>query len=1308
MYTLAATIVNRRWAVLVIIVCAVIFSAFSFSWVNLEEDLTYYLQDSAEAKKGLTIMNNEFVTYATARVMTENISKEEALELADRISELDGIIRVDYAGDYDHYRNDCALFGVTFSASGEEQESRDAMNRLEDLLKPYETYIYSDSFNTLNETIATEMAGVLVIVIFVVIGVLIFTSSSYGEILVLLATFVVAAVLNMGSNFILGTMSFISYTVAVVLQLALSVDYAIILCNRYKEERKNLPINEAVITALAKSIPSISASSLTTVAGLTAMTFMEFGLGVDMGIALIKSILFSLLSVFIFMPVMLSFCGRMIDRTAHRNFVPKVPFMGKFAYATRYIVPIVFIAVIVLAYMGFNNSYYGYSMDSIETAHKNEQDIVRERIEERFGKNNMLVVLVPSGNYEKEAALTNELSACREVKSILGLAGIEAVDGYKLADRVNYRQIMELADIDETMAKALVSYCAADRDEYREVSENIEDYSVPLIDMFLSLRDIADSGKFELEAEQRELIDSLYGQLKMAQDQLQGEQYSRLILYVDLPDQGEKTFNFLDRVHGIAEQYYEEGAVLTGNAVSAKDFSNTFERDNSIVSILSIVLVMLILLLTFKSVGMPLLLILVIQGSIWLNFAIPAWRGENVFFMCFLIVTAIQMGANIDYAIVISTRYSELRDGGMEQKEAIIETLNLAFPTVITSGLMMVVAGLLIGARVSQCVIAGMGKYVGTGTSISLVLVNFVLPQILLFGDGFARATTIKLSGKRSDAERERIWRRIAAALTVAAALVVLILAPINMRFASDELKKEETRNNTLISHTNQLRKLSDELSALVGDEQSEKIEFAEHLLTDKIGSEELEEGIEEYEAGAVELEEYKVLLENGEEAYRSGYEQYLAGLSTYLEGKAQLEAGQEAYNIGVAQYEAGQEQLAAGQGEYDEGLAQYEAGQERLAAGQAEYDTGLAQYEAGKAELERGQQLLAAVEPLYNAVVPLYDYYQSLQTQYDEMKAAENTNPVELMRLRLEVESARMVFEGALGGYSIGGLLEEYRNAQAQIAEGQAQLAEAEAQLAAGKAELDAGYAELAEAEAQLAAAQAELDAGYAELAEAEAQLAAAQVELDAGYAQLKVGKRDIDSGWAELEAAREELDEGKKQIEEGETRLAEAGHQIEEGRASLEKNRAELEMDLETLDRISDDREKLNAGIEILRSIEAVSSRAGKNATAGEICSVANRFFDEQLIKFDRETTFVRIVSVLLIASGVMALASILLHVIGLDRVAAIFASLTVIMALAAALIWRIVCRSLGQSVFWSAALLSAAAALETEVLRRLIRQD
>ena len=283
---------------------------------------------------------------------------------------------------------------------------------------------------------------------------------------------------------------------------------------------------------------------------------------------------------------------------------------------------------------------------------------------------------------------------------------------------------------------------AAEDEDYSKLMGNIASYKVPLIDMFLFVCDQVDEGYVTLDAEQTDMLMDAKAQMQSAKAQLSGEDYSRMLLYLTLPESGDETYSFIDTIRSIAQEYYPDGNVyVAGNSTNEYDFKKSFATDNMVVSIVSLLIVLLVLLFTFMSVGMPLMLILVIQGSIWINFSIPYFTGTGLFFMSYLVVSSIQMGANIDYAIVIATRYQELKDK-MDHKQAIIETLNFAFPTVLTSGTILTVAGTLIGQMTSEAAIVGIGQRLGRGTILSMFLVLFVLPQILLMGGDLADKTT--------------------------------------------------------------------------------------------------------------------------------------------------------------------------------------------------------------------------------------------------------------------------------------------------------------------------------------------------------------------------------------------------------------------------------------------------------------------------------------------------------------------------------------------------------------------------------------
>lgn len=747
MMKVATFIVDKRNLFFLIFAILIIFSLFSRNWVNVENSLSYYLPESTQTKQALHIMEDEFVTYGTADLMVSNISEKQAEEIKSKLENLDGVSMVTYENSKSHFNNASALYNITFSYDENNEKCLEALDNLKDKMANYDCYINTELGDTLQETIASEMQVIIMIVAVIVVAVLMFTSSTWAEVPVLLITFLTSMILSMGVNFVFGTISFVSNSVTTVLQLALSVDYAVIMCNRYKEERVKYKAREACIVALSKAIPEISSSSLTTIGGLVAMIFMQFKIGKDMGVVLIVAILCSLITVFTLMPGLIMLFSKAMDKTKHKNLVPEIPFVGKFAYKTRYIVPPIFIALIIAACVLSMKCPYVYGYTKLTTPIQNDSQIAEQMIEDNFGKTNMVAVCVPSGNFEKEKQLLNELDSREEVDYTMGLPNIEAMDGYMLTDKLTPRQFSELLGLDYEMAQLLYAAYAVNDEDYAKVVNGLSQYSVELINMLEFVYKEVDEGYVTLDDDLKTTLTDAYAQIKIAQNQLEGENYSRALVYLNLDEEGDETFAFIDEIREMAKKYYGDDAniYVAGNSTSDYDLAESFSTDNTVVSVLSILIVLVVLLFTFNSAGMPLLLILVIQGAIWLNFAVPSMFRDNIFFMCYLIVSSIQMGANIDYAIVISNRYMELREKS-DKKEAIIETMNQCFPTIITSGLMMSAAGILIGKMTSEPCIAGIGQCIGRGTVISLILVMFVLPQLLILGENIIRKTSFKMN----------------------------------------------------------------------------------------------------------------------------------------------------------------------------------------------------------------------------------------------------------------------------------------------------------------------------------------------------------------------------------------------------------------------------------------------------------------------------------------------------------------------------------------------------------------------------------
>lgn len=749
MTKVARFIVDKRKAFYLVFIAAFVFCAASINKVQVNNDITSYLPAQTETRRGLTIMDEEFITLGSANVMVSNVTYQTALDLSHKLENIEGVSEVAFDGTEEHYKNSSALFTISFDGEETDPATVEAMNEVLAALEGYDVYSSTQIGRDESATLQQEMTVILAIAAVVIVVVLLFTSKSYMEVPVYLIVFAAAAVLNMGTNFIFGTISFITNSIAVVLQLALAIDYAIIFCHRYMEERDNgLDPREADIAALSKAIVEISSSSLTTISGLVALMLMQLRIGFDMGIVLSKGIVCSMLCVFLLMPGLLMLFSGPIDRTRHRNLVPKINFWGKAVVRLRYILPPIFLVVVVAGAVLSSHCDYVFDTNDTDFDNKPAWRIADEKVTDTFGKKNTIAVLVPRGDYNKEKYVLERVSQLPQVTQATGLANIEVEDGRMLTDEMNPRQFSELAGVDIELARLLYQAYGLSVEEYGAIFQDPDEYSVPLIDVFEFLLDQKDKGVVNLTGEQADKVDDLQERLDVGLEQLRGEHWSRLVFVADVPTEGDETYALLDEIRSIAQEYYGDDVILVGNSTNAFDLASSFSGDNMKISILTALFVMVILLFTFKSAGLPILLVLTIQGSIWINFSVPVLTGTNLFFLSYLVVSSIQMGATIDYAIVITNRYMELKTE-MERKQAAVEALSQSFPTILTSGTIMAVAGFLIGGISTDATIGSVGQTLGRGTVTSIILVMTVLPQLLMLGDALIERTAITLNRDR-------------------------------------------------------------------------------------------------------------------------------------------------------------------------------------------------------------------------------------------------------------------------------------------------------------------------------------------------------------------------------------------------------------------------------------------------------------------------------------------------------------------------------------------------------------------------------
>ena len=678
MRKLYESIVNHKKTVIVAFVMAMIVSAVCSTMVNVNYDINDYLPDGTASTVALDTMNEEYdMSIPNARVMVSNLTVAQALEMKQKLSEIEGVEDVTWLDDVvdtdipletadkdtveNYYKDNKALFTVTIN----EHTRIETVNAIRNLIGD-DNSMAGAAINTAIAAQATnkEVKNIIFLVIPICLAVLFLTSSSWIEPILLLGSIGVAILLNKGSNLMFGTISFVTNAAGGVLQLAVSMDYSIFLLHRFQEMREEGQApKEAMINALCKSTGSILSSGLTTVIGFAALILMRFKIGPDMGLAMAKAIFISLVTVFVLFPVILLYCYPLIDKTAHKSLLPNFEKFGRFV--TKLMVPavLVFVLFIIPCNLGQKENFFSYGSSQIFST-DTQIGSDTKKIEDIFGKSNNLVLMVPKGDLQKESQLSKDLHNMPEVSSILSYV-----------DNAGAEVPMDYVDND-TLSKL--------------ISDN----------------------------------------------------YSRLVLTVDADFEGEKTFALIEEIRALAKTYYGDEYLLAGESASTYDLMDTITKDNDRVNLIAIGAVFLVLLLSMKSLSIPVILVLAIETAIWINLSVPYFTNDFVFYIAYLIISSVQLGATVDYAILLTSRYMEVRETA-SRKDTVVETLRSTTVSIMTSASILTIAGILLWKVSTHGVLSQLGHLLARGTALSTVIVLFVIPGMLYIGDKLVQKTTV-------------------------------------------------------------------------------------------------------------------------------------------------------------------------------------------------------------------------------------------------------------------------------------------------------------------------------------------------------------------------------------------------------------------------------------------------------------------------------------------------------------------------------------------------------------------------------------
>lgn len=713
----AALIVRLRIPLMILMLILAVLCGTTIRSVKVNYDLISYLDDDTAAMRGLAIMNSEFSGVSGMSVALKNGTEEDAQQTASWIAALDGVMLANHdaeTGVKEHDGGTYRLIRVIANADNSDAVYDAIEAQLADT--PHLISGGPKDNRLLQQNIGREMPIVMLISCIIVLAVLLAMSRSWLEPFIFFLIIAVSILLNMGTNWIFPSISFVTFAVAAILQLALAMDYSIMLINAFERLRaQGLAPREAMTQALADSFMPIASSALTTVAGMLALVFMSFTIGFDIGIVLAKGIVLSMLTVFLLMPGVLVACSPMLDKTAHKP----LHISGKLiTRGARGVVPILLIALIVAGtILQFGNTY---------TYTVRDMDADSQLVSELFGQNNQIVLLFPTDTtdegYQRQRDMLAEMQAIAfDGAPIVNSVQAMVTTGAQALEYYDVPKAAQLLGYSEQQVQMVFNQLG--------VTDNIR--ADALIERLISLAKRFSMLVPKAAMEQLNQAETL---LNTANSTFNGAHYARALLSLNLAISSPYTHDAVQQIETILYKYYGEDGALSGMLVAMDDIATSFTGDMTRVSLITIGLVFLIVMISFRSLVIPAMLVCLIQGAVYINIAFSGLVDGSVFFMCYLICVALQMGATIDYGILLTSHYRECRSA-LPPREAVAQAMQMSLQTILTSGLALITAGFAVGKISTVFYISSIGTMLARGAVVSVLLILFLLPQLLIWLD---------------------------------------------------------------------------------------------------------------------------------------------------------------------------------------------------------------------------------------------------------------------------------------------------------------------------------------------------------------------------------------------------------------------------------------------------------------------------------------------------------------------------------------------------------------------------------------------
>lgn len=673
MKRIADKITNNSILILIVSFILLIVSVFGYINTRVNYDILVYLPDSIETIKGENILTDDFGLGSYAFVMVDNKSSNYILNLEDKIKNIKNVNAVCSVADvidttipYDMlpdevkdklYSDNETIIFVTFDGSTSEDSTITAVRELRETVSDATrvssmTAMVIDTMDLSNQEI---VAYVAIAVLFCLI-ILLLTTDSYIIPFLLLGNIGIAIIYNMGSNYFLGDISYITKSISSVLQLGVTTDFSIFLYHKYEDSKKKIKDKKkAMSDAIVQTFKSILGSSLTTFAGFLALCTMDLLLGKDIGIVMAKGVLFGLLTVVTIFPAFLLIFDKQIDKTKHKILLPEFKKLPKFITSKSKAILIIFIILMIPAYYG--NSHYD----------------VYYKLDDSLPKD--LAFNVANSDLAKKFNITSP----------------------------------EIIILDKDVSSS----------EVEELTDELK--NVKGIDLVLAPSEIINNGLETI------LPDEL-------QDLFNNDKYQLVLTNSTYEIASDKLNDQITTINKIVHKY-DKKAIVAGEGALMKDLISIADHDFKMVNYTSLAVIFVIMILVLKSLSLPMVLSLVIEFAIFVNMSIAYYTGTSLPFIASIVVGTIQLGATIDYAILMSTTYIEKRKKSANKKKCMEETLQFTIPSIITSALCFFAATSSVGFYTKIDMIGSICNLLARGSLISMGSVIFILPTLLMMFD---------------------------------------------------------------------------------------------------------------------------------------------------------------------------------------------------------------------------------------------------------------------------------------------------------------------------------------------------------------------------------------------------------------------------------------------------------------------------------------------------------------------------------------------------------------------------------------------